>query len=99
MITILIDFFDKETERHISEIKMDMPDDIIISAAQQDDVDNEFSLAFSQKQHINYINARPFALTQQMKDYATKQHPELKEKFDQYLHEFIGRHGLGPEYD
>lgn len=34
-----------------------------------------------------------------MKNYVMEKYPETKVKFDLYLYDFIGRHGLGPEYD
>lgn len=85
MTIILIDFFDRRTEKHIDEVKIDVPDDLVFEAAQSTD--------------ISYINARPFDVSSRMIEYIIKERPELKEKFDHCIHEFIGRHGLGPEYD
>ena len=48
---------------------------------------------------IDLINSRPFSVSDRMIAYVTKQHPETVEKFEKYFHEFIGRQGLGPEYD
>lgn len=100
MITVLIDFFDKKTKRHIEELKLDVPYDIVLAAAEADEfTGDELSEAMAEGKQIDYINCRPFDVTDDMKAYAIQHHPELKDKFDSYLHEFIGRHGLGPEYD
>lgn len=100
MITVLIDFFDKKTKKHVFEIKADVPEDIVFRAVETDEyTGNEFSSAASENKQIDYINCRPFDVSEEMKTYAIAQYPELKEKFDIYLYEFIGRHGLGPEYD
>jgi hypothetical protein len=100
MITILIDFFDKKTKRAVDKIKISMPDEIVISAAEKDEyTGEELSQAMAEGKHIHYINCRPFAVSDEMKAYIIERHPDLKENFEIYLHEFIGRHGLGPEYD
>lgn len=100
MITILIGFFDKKTELIADEKKIDVPYDLVLAAAAEDEyTGNELSEAMAEGKQIDYINCRPFGVTEKIKTYAIEHHPELKEKFEKYIHEFIGRHGLGPEYD
>ncbi len=79
---------------------MDVPEDIVFQAVENDEfTGNEFALAGAENKQIDYINCRPFDVSEQMKTYVIAQYSELQEKFDLYLYEFIGRHGLGPEYD
>jgi hypothetical protein len=100
MITVLIDFFDKKTERGVDRLKIDIPDEIVLSAAAEDEyTGDEFSRAMAKGTQIEYINCRPFGITEEMKAYIVERRPEIKDKFEKYLYEFIGRHGLGPEYD
>jgi hypothetical protein len=100
MITIEIDFYDKKTEFIAYEKKIECPDHLVFTAVENDKFsDNELDIARAENKQIDYINARPFAVTMEMKAYAIEHYPELKEKFDQYDYSFIGRHGLGPEYD
>lgn len=100
MITVEIGFFDKKTQIVVGDIRIDFPDDMVLSAAENDEFDGgEFARASAEGKQIDYINCRPFGVTDEMKAYAIKKHPELKDKFDLYIYEFIGRHGLGPEYD
>ncbi|PZQ48470.1 MAG: hypothetical protein DI551_01585 [Micavibrio aeruginosavorus] len=100
MITILIGLFDKKTKFVAEEKKVEFPNDMVFRAVERDEyTGDEFSVACSEGKGIDYINCRPFALTDEMIAYANENYPELKEKFDLYHSEFIGRHGLGPEYD
>jgi hypothetical protein len=84
MITVTIDFFNSKTEEHIESFKIELPDDIVFEAADSND--------------INYINARPFYVSERMKEYIVQQKPEFMKKFELCLHEFIGRHNLPPGY-
>lgn len=100
MITILIQFFDKKTEFIADEKKIEVPYEIVLAAAEKDEYTGDaLSEAMAEGEQIDYINCRPFDVTDEMRTYAIKHHSELKDKFDQYTYEFIGRHGLGPEYD
>jgi hypothetical protein len=100
MIKIELGFFDKKTEIVVESIEIDVPDDIVFNAVKHDEfTGNEFVLASANNKQIDYINSRPFDVTEEMKAFVVKEHPDLEKKFDLYLHEFIGRHGLGPEYD
>jgi hypothetical protein len=100
MITILVEFFDKKTKFIANEKKIEVPYDLVLAAAAGDEyTGNELSEAMAEGKQIDYINCRPFGVTEEIKAYAIEHHPELKEKFEKYLYEFIGRHGLGPEYD
>lgn len=95
----MIDFFDKKTKMHEQERIMDFPDDLIFAAAAADEfTGDELANATKAGKQIDYINCRPFALSGAMQAYAVEKDPALKEKFEKYLHEFIGRQGLGPEY-
>ena len=91
MITIDIEFFDKETEFIADEIRLGVPDDMVFRAVETENPE--------ESKNISYINARPFDVTDEIKAYVIEHHPETAEKFEAYLYEFIGRHGLGPEYD
>jgi hypothetical protein len=85
MITVRIYFFNKETEDLLNKVKIEVPDEIVFEAADSSD--------------IGYINARPFDVPKQMIEYIIQKNPELKILFETCIYEFIGRHGLGPEYD
>jgi len=85
MITIDIEFYDKETEFIVEDIRIDLPEEMVFEAAGSSD--------------ISEINSLMYDLSDDMINYVVKYHPETKEKFSMYLHSFIGRHGLGPEYD
>jgi hypothetical protein len=98
MVTVLIEFYDKKTKFIADEKKIDIPYDLILAAAKDDD-DGNLSDAIARNQQIDYFNCRPFEVTEDMKKYVIEHYTELKEKFDQYTYSFIGRHGLGPEYD
>ena len=100
MITINIRFYDKKTEFIVDAKKIDAPYHLVLAAAEEDEfTGDELSLALEEGTQIDYINCRPFSLTEQIKTYAIERHPDLKDKFDKYTCSFIGRHGLGPEYD
>jgi hypothetical protein len=100
MITILVGFFDKKTEIIAHQEKINVPYDIVLAAAAEDEyTGNELSEAMAEGKQIDYINCRPFGVTEEMKNYIIEHYPEMKEKFEKYIFEFIGRHGLGPEYD
>lgn len=98
MITIAIYFYNKKTEFLVDTKKIEIPYDLVLAAAEEDD-DGGLSVAIAKKKEIDYFNCRSFEMTNDIKNYAIKNYPETKEKFDQYLYDFIGRHGLGPEYD
>jgi hypothetical protein len=85
MITVKVKFYDRETEFMVDDIKLDMPDDIVFRSANTTAVDE--------------LNAFMFDVSNEMKDYIVEHYPQLKEKFENYHADFIGRHGLGPEYD
>lgn len=100
MITINVRFYDKKTEFIADEAKIEVPYDIVLDAAEKDEyTGSELAEAMTERKQVDYINCRPFEITDQMKKYIIKNYPETKDKFDQYLYDFIGRHGLGPEYD
>lgn len=99
MITITIYFYDKKTSFLVEDKKIECPDELVFEAAKRDDIENELANASETGKKIDYINCRSFEVTKEMKDYVIKHYPELKDKFDTYLSDFIGRHGLGPEYD
>lgn len=85
MITVRIVFYNKKTRFAEDDIKIDVPDDIVFRSAKSSDVEE--------------INCFMFDVSEEMKSYVIKNYPDLKEKFEQYEYDFIGRHGLGPEYD
>lgn len=100
MIAVLLEFYDKDTKRIADEIKVNLPEDIVFRAAESDAfTGDEFSMATAENKQIDYINCRPFAVTDEIKTYVTSNHSELKNKFSSYDCFFIGRHGLGAEYD
>lgn len=80
MITIEIDFYDKKTEFIADEFLLNVPERMVFAAAEST--------------NIEYINARPFDVSDDIRTYAIDHHPELKEKFLTYDYDFIGRHGL-----
>ena len=98
MITIRIVFYDKKTLFMKDDIKIEIPYDLVLAAAEADD-DGELSSAIRENVQVDYFNCRPFEVTEKIKAYAIERHPALQEKFNQYEYDFIGRHGLGPEYD
>jgi len=85
MITIDIEFYDKETEFMVEEILFHLPEEIIFRAANTE--------------NIHEINARMFDVSSDMKDYIVQKFPAYKKQFDLYDYNFSGRHGLNPEYD
>lgn len=98
MTIIRIDFYDKETEIIADGKMMDIPEALVFAAV-KDVNENEFSLAAAENYQISYINSRFFDVSDNMKAYAIQQYPDLKNKFNNYDYFFIGRQGLGPEYD
>lgn len=84
MMTIDIEFYDKKTEFIADEIRILVPKNIVFTAAESE--------------NINYINARPFDVSEQMKEYVIQHYPEHVEKFDLYDPDFIGREGVPEGY-
>lgn len=83
-ITVEIDFYDKNTESIVDEVRIDLPEEIVFAA--------------TESRNVNEINSFMYAVSEEMKDYVMKHYPEHKDKFGLYLHDFIGRHGLGEGY-
>jgi hypothetical protein len=94
MIRISIRFYNKKTKFIADEQKIDCPDDLVFAAAKGE----ELNIAMEENQAIDYINCRPFDVSNAMKKHAIEQYPELKEKFQKYDCSFIGRHNVPPGY-
>lgn len=84
MITIDIEFYHHTEDYLVHKIRTDLPDDIVFDGAESTDV--------------NYINARPFEVTDGMKNYAIEKHPDLAQKFEENDAFFIGRHNVPEGY-
>ena len=91
MIRISVEFADKETGFLVEDIKLEIPDEIIFRAIEQE---NE-----KESRNIEYINALMFDVSDEMKVHIIQEYPETAKKFEKYNYFFIGRQGLGPEYD
>jgi len=77
MIKIEIDFYDKKTKFIVEEIEIDLPEDMVFSAAKT--------------RSINEINAFVFDVSEEMKAYIKEHFPELRDKFELYDYDFIGQ--------
>ncbi len=67
------------------DVKMELPEDVVFLAAQTNNIEE--------------INSFMYEISSEMKNVILSLKPNLENKFDQYEYDFIGRHGLGPEYD
>ncbi len=85
MITIRIVFYNRKTRLAEDDVKMELPEDVVFLAAQTN--------------NIKEINSFMYEISSEMKNVILSLKPNLENKFDQYEYDFIGRHGLGPEYD
>ena len=85
MITIRIVFYNRKTRLAEDDVKMELPEDVVFLAAQTNNIEE--------------INSFMYEISSEMKNVILSLKPNLENKFDQYEYDFIGRHGLGPEYD
>ncbi len=67
------------------DVKMELPEDVVFLAAQTNNIEE--------------INSFMYEISSEMKNVILSLKPNLENKFDQYEYDFIGRHGLGSEYD
>ena len=84
MITVAIKFYDKNTEFIAEDVRLHLPQEIVFEAAEST--------------NVSEINSFMYDVSDEMKDYIIKHYPDLEKKFDLYLYDFIGRHGLGEGY-
>lgn len=85
MITIRIVFYNRKTRLAEDDVKMELPEDVVFLAAQTNNIEE--------------INSFMYEISSEMKNVILSLKPNLENKFDQYEYDFIGRHGLGSEYD
>ena len=85
MIAINVEFYDRNTDFMIDEIRVEVPDDIVFRSAETTAIDE--------------INAFMFDISEELKNYILEKYPHLNEKFLLYNADFSGKHKLGPEHD
>lgn len=90
MITIDVEFYDKKTRLIADEIRLDVPGEMLFKIAEKENP--------IERENISYINSRPFDPSEELIAYVIEKHPETAEKFEKYLVDWIGRHGLGEGY-